>query len=75
MESSLDKAKVIGFPALALTDHGVLRWEIQLMEVCEQKVIKSIVGNEAYVVNEEIGSGADGESWVGIKSMMCFGKE
>lgn len=67
LESLVDRAVQMDIPALALTDHGVLYGAIQLIRACEKKGIKPIVGNEMYMMNEEIRNGASRESGVGVK--------
>ncbi len=48
------RAKELGFPALALTDHGVMYGSIELLKLCKQAGIKPIIGNEMYVINGSI---------------------
>ncbi len=48
------RAKELGFPALALTDHGVMYGSIELLKLCKQEGIKPIIGNEMYVINGSI---------------------
>lgn len=50
----VDRAKELGMPAIALTDHGVMYGAIELLKVCRSKNIKPIIGNEMYVVNNTI---------------------
>jgi DNA polymerase III subunit alpha len=45
------RAKELGMPALALTDHGVMYGAIELLKLCQQAGIKPIIGNEMYVIN------------------------
>ncbi|WP_320664546.1 DNA polymerase III subunit alpha [Prochlorococcus sp. MIT 1223] len=48
------RAKELGMPALALTDHGVMYGSIELFKLCRACDIKPIIGNEMYVVNGSI---------------------
>ncbi len=48
------RAKELGFPALALTDHGVMYGAIELLKLCKSEGIKPIIGNEMYIVNGSI---------------------
>lgn len=50
----VDRAKELGMPAIALTDHGVMYGAIELIKVCRKKNIKPIIGNEMYVVNNTV---------------------
>lgn len=43
------KAKSLGMPALALTDHGVLYGAIEFYNECKKAEIKPIIGVEAYI--------------------------
>ena len=43
------KAKKLGMPALALTDHGNLYGAIEFYKACEKAGIKPIIGVEAYI--------------------------
>src|SRR5216117_390736 len=45
----VDKAAELKFPALALTDHGVLYGAIDFYQAAREKGIKPIVGCEVYV--------------------------
>ena len=45
------KAKSLGVPALAITDHGAMHGAIELIKECNKHGIKPIVGNEMYLVN------------------------
>ena len=47
----VEKAVRLGFPALALTDHGVMYGAIELLKLCTKAGIKPIIGNEMYVIN------------------------
>ena len=48
------RAKELGMPALALTDHGVMYGAIELLKLCRQAGIKPIIGNEMYIMNGSI---------------------
>ncbi len=48
------RAKELGFPALALTDHGVMYGAIELLKLCNSAGIKPIIGNEMYVINGSV---------------------
>ncbi len=48
------RAKELGMPAIALTDHGVMYGAIELIKVCKGAGIKPIIGNEMYVINGDI---------------------
>tara|TARA_B100000965_G_scaffold158_1_gene170 strand:+ start:3818 stop:7333 length:3516 start_codon:yes stop_codon:yes gene_type:complete len=48
------RAKELGMPALALTDHGVMYGAIELLKLCKSENIKPIIGNEMYVINGSI---------------------
>ena len=48
------RAKALGMPALALTDHGVMYGAIELLKLCKNADIKPIIGNEMYVINGSI---------------------
>ena len=48
------RAKELGMPALALTDHGVMYGAVELLKLCKGAGIKPIIGNEMYVVNGSI---------------------
>ncbi len=50
----VEQAKALGFPAIALTDHGVMYGAIELLKLCRSAGIKPIIGNEMYVVNGSI---------------------
>jgi len=45
----MDKAAEMGFPALAITDHGVLYGAIDFYQAAKAKGIKPIIGCEVYV--------------------------
>ena len=50
----VERAKDLGMPALALTDHGVMYGAVELLKLCKNAGIKPIIGNEMYVVNGSI---------------------
>ena len=50
----VSRAKELGFPALSLTDHGVMYGAIELLKLCKKEGIKPIIGNEMYVINGSI---------------------
>ena len=50
----VERAKELGMPALALTDHGVMYGAIELLKLCKAANIKPIIGNEMYVINGSI---------------------
>ncbi|YAI81604.1 MAG: DNA polymerase III subunit alpha [cyanobacterium endosymbiont of Rhopalodia sterrenbergii] len=54
LNALVDRALELEMPAIALTDHGVMYGVIELMKVCRNKGIKPIIGNEMYVINEDI---------------------
>ena len=43
------RAKELGMPALALTDHGVMYGAVEFYYACKQAGIKALIGMEAYV--------------------------
>src|SRR5579884_3334599 len=45
----VNKAKQLGMPAVALTDHGNLYGTIEFYKACIQENIKPIIGCEAYI--------------------------
>ncbi|MGB3311062.1 MAG: DNA polymerase III subunit alpha [Nodosilinea sp.] len=51
----VERAKELGMPAIALTDHGVMYGAIELIKVCKGVGIKPIIGNEMYLINGDIG--------------------
>ncbi len=54
LDQLVDRAKYLGMPAIALTDHGVMYGAIELLKTCAAKEVKPIIGNEMYVVNGSI---------------------
>ncbi len=55
VERLVMRAKELGAPALALTDHGVMTGYISFMRCCEENGIKPILGVEFYVEEENEG--------------------
>lgn len=55
VERLVQRAKELGAPALALTDHGVMTGYISFMRCCEDNGIKPILGVEFYVEEEHEG--------------------
>src|SRR5918912_3147486 len=49
LDKLTDRAKELKFPALALTDHGVLYGAIDFYQAAKAKGIKPIIGCEVYV--------------------------
>src|SRR5436190_4487684 len=49
LDRLMDKARDLHFPALAITDHGVLCGAIDFFKTAQEKGIKPIVGCEVYV--------------------------
>jgi len=49
LDRLMDKAHELQFPALAITDHGVLYGAVDFYEAAGQKGIKPIIGCEVYV--------------------------
>ncbi|QPN64171.1 DNA polymerase III subunit alpha [Synechococcus sp. CBW1004] len=54
LPAMVERAKELGMPALALTDHGVMYGAIELLKLCTKAGIKPIIGNEMYVINGSI---------------------
>ncbi len=50
----VNRAKELGMPAIALTDHGVMYGAIELLKVCNNAGVKPIIGNEMYLINGDI---------------------
>ena len=50
----VERAKELGMPALALTDHGVMYGAVELLKLCKGTGVKPIIGNEMYVINGSI---------------------
>ncbi len=51
LPAMVERAKELGMPAVALTDHGVMYGAIELLKLCGKAGIKPIIGNEMYVIN------------------------
>ncbi len=51
LPAMVKRAEELGFPALALTDHGVMYGAIELLKLCQGTAVKPIIGNEMYVIN------------------------
>jgi DNA polymerase III subunit alpha len=49
LDRLMDKAHALGFPAMAVTDHGVLYGAVDFYREARQKGIKPIIGCEVYV--------------------------
>lgn len=49
----VDRAKELGAPAIALTDHGVMTGAIELLERCKEAGINAIPGVEAYKEDDD----------------------
>jgi len=49
LDRLMDKAQALRFPALAMTDHGVLYGAIDFYKAAREKGIKPIIGCEVYV--------------------------
>ena len=54
LPAMVERAKELGMPALALTDHGVMYGAIELLKLCQGAGVKPIIGNEMYVINGSI---------------------
>ena len=50
----VDRAKVLGYDALALTDHGALYGAIEFYEAATKAGIKPIIGVEAYIAANKL---------------------
>ncbi len=48
------RAKELGMPALALTDHGVMYGAIEFYKTCKKEGIKPIIGVEAYIAERRL---------------------
>ncbi len=48
------KAKELGMPAVAMTDHGNMYGTIDFYNTCMKNEIKPIIGLEAYVINGDV---------------------
>jgi DNA polymerase III subunit alpha len=49
LDRLVDKAHALAFPALAITDHGVLYGAVDFFKAAQEKGIKPIIGCEVYV--------------------------
>ncbi len=49
IDAAVGKAKEMGMPALAITDHGVMYGAVEFYQACNKKGIKPIIGCEVYV--------------------------
>ncbi|HEY4476528.1 MAG TPA: DNA polymerase III subunit alpha [Candidatus Paceibacterota bacterium] len=49
IDGLVNKAKRLGMPALALTDHGNLYGAIEFYKTCQSAEVKPIIGVEAYI--------------------------
>lgn len=49
IDGLVQRAKELGMPALALTDHGVMYGTVEFYYACKQAGIKAIIGMEAYI--------------------------
>src|SRR4026207_1030644 len=49
LEKLVERAKVLKFPALALTDHGNLFGAVNFYTACSKSGVKPILGSELYV--------------------------
>jgi len=54
LPAMVDRAKQLGMPAIALTDHGVMYGAIELLQLCQGSELKPVIGNEMYVNNGAI---------------------
>lgn len=52
VESLVEKASRLGYPALALTDHGNIAGTVQLYQACRKRGIKPMPGSELYLVRD-----------------------
>ncbi len=50
----VERATELNMSAIAITDHGVMYGAIQLIKNCLNTGIKPIIGNEMYVINDDI---------------------
>ena len=54
LPAMVERAKQLGMPAIALTDHGVMYGAVELLKLCQGTDLKPIIGNEMYVINGSI---------------------
>jgi DNA polymerase III subunit alpha len=52
VDALAERAAAFGQPALALTDHGVMNGAVALYKACRAHGVKSIIGCEAYLVDD-----------------------
>jgi DNA polymerase III subunit alpha len=52
VEEIVDRAKQLGYPALALTDHGNVAGSVKLYRACKKAGIKPMPGSEFYLVKD-----------------------
>ena len=55
------RAKELGYPALALTDHGNLHGALEFYRAAKGEGINPILGYEAYIAPGSLGAGGQGE--------------
>ncbi|NPA80080.1 MAG: DNA polymerase III subunit alpha [Thermotogae bacterium] len=80
------RAKELGFPAIALTDHGNLYGTVEFYKAAREMDIKPILGMEAYVVRERSKKdkehkeynhltllAADNEGWINLMKLSSEG--
>ena len=51
VDEMVKKAKELGMPAIAITDHGNMYGAIEFYKECKKRGIKPIIGVEAYIAN------------------------
>lgn len=54
IDSLVDRAKALGMPALAITDHGAMFGVIDFYRACKAAGIKPIIGMEAYLARRSM---------------------
>ena len=52
IKSAVKKAKSLGMPAIAMTDHGNMYGAVQFYDTCTAAGIKPIIGTEFYVCDD-----------------------
>lgn len=52
IKNVVKKAKALGMPAIAMTDHGNMYGAVQFYEACTKEGIKPIIGTEFYVCDD-----------------------
>ena len=52
IKSAVKKAKSLGMPAIAMTDHGNMYGAVQFYDTCKAAGIKPIIGTEFYVCDD-----------------------